>query len=97
MASNKLSNGALVFSLAVPLAAILLHLVPALLAGLLIHTLVSSLAPRLERRLTSHGAQVATVALMAVLIIAAVAALIVSAIAFIHSDVQPPNALSRSG
>ncbi|MDD5176042.1 MAG: AI-2E family transporter [Sterolibacterium sp.] len=99
MANNNLRNGtlavSLAVSLAVPLAAILLHLVPALLAGLLIHTLVSSLAPRLEHRLTSHGARVATVALMAILIIAAVGALTIGAIAFIHSDAGSLPALMQ--
>ena len=89
------SRSALAIALLAPLAAILLHLVPALLAGLLIHALVSNLAPRLERHLSSHGARVTVVALLALIIIACAGALIMAILAFIHSDVGSLPALMQ--
>ena len=86
---------AFVVALAAPLAAISLHLVPALLGGLLIHALVRTLAPRLERHLSTHGARVAVVALLAFVLVAAVGALIVGMLAFFHGDVGSLSALMQ--
>lgn len=88
-------NIAFVIALVAPLAAILLQLVPALLAGLLIYALVRSLAPRLEAHLSSHGARVALVAVLAFAIVAAIAALAVATIAFLHSDAGSLPALMQ--
>jgi len=86
---------ALTIALFAPLAAILLKLVPALLAGLLIHALVSTLAPRLERHLSSHGARVAVVAVLALFVIAFAGALTMATLAFIHNDVGSLPALMQ--
>lgn len=83
---SPLSNIALVIALAAPLVAIALHLVPALLAGLLIYVLVHSMAPRLERHLSSHAARLAAVALLALVVLAAIGALTLATTHFLHSD-----------
>jgi len=77
---------AFVIALLAPLAVIMLHLVPALLAGLLIYVLVHALAPRLEWHLSSHVARLTAVAVLAVLLIAAIGALTVGTTAFMHSN-----------
>lgn len=92
---RAITNSALAIALLAPLAAIQLHLVPALLSGLLIHALVSRLAPRLEQHLSSHGARVAVVAVLALFVIAVAAALSVATLAFIHSDVGSLPALMQ--
>lgn len=63
-----------------------LHLLPALLAGLLVHELVHVLAPRLPRRFFSRRAKPAAVALIVAASVIAVAALVIGAVAFFRSD-----------
>ncbi len=77
---------AFIIALVAPLAAIALHLLPALLCGLLIYTLVRILAPRLEQRLSTRGARLAVIALLAFSLVAALAALIIGLLAFFRSD-----------
>jgi predicted PurR-regulated permease PerM len=90
-----IDNSALAIAFLAPLAAIVLHLVPALLAGLLIYVLVRSLAPRLEVHLSSHGARLALVATLAIAVVAAIAALILATIAFLHSNAGSLPALMQ--
>ena len=84
---------ALIIGLAAPLAAILLHLLPALFSGLLVHALVRTFAPRMERHLSSHNARVAVIALLSVAVIAAVGAVAIAIIAFVRSDAGSLSAL----
>lgn len=88
-------RAAFVIALAAPLAAISLHLLPALLSGLLIHAMVRALAPRLERHLSTRTARVMVVALLAVAVIAAVCALVVGMLAFFHGDIGSLSALMQ--
>lgn len=62
------------------------HLLPALLAGLLVHELVHLLAPRLQRRMSSERGKLVAVVLLAVMIVGATAAAVVAAVAFFKSD-----------
>ena len=62
-----------------------LHLLPSLLAGLLVFELVHILAPPLERHLSSRRAKIAVVLLLAVLVVAVVVAGTVLAVGFFHS------------
>jgi predicted PurR-regulated permease PerM len=75
----------LLAGLALPLV-LALHLLPALLAGLLVYELVHLTAPLLEQRLTDRRAKLLAVALLAVAMIAAVAGAIGAVIAIFHSD-----------
>lgn len=63
-----------------------LHLLPALLAGLLVYELVHLTAPRLERRLTDRRARFAAVALLAIAMIAVVALAIGTIVHIFRSD-----------
>jgi predicted PurR-regulated permease PerM len=70
------------------------HLVPALLAGLLVHELVHALAPRIAfGRMGSTGARLLTVGLIATLVIAALAGAVVLALSFLRSEVAGPQHL----
>lgn len=63
-----------------------LHLLTALLSGLLVFQLVHMMAPVLQRRLSGRGAQMVAVGILATLIIALISATIVGIIAFMRSD-----------
>src|ERR671914_2573915 len=63
-----------------------LHLLTALLAGLLVFQLVHMIAPALQRRFFGRWAQMVAVALLATLIIGLISAAIVGIIAFMRSD-----------
>ena len=63
-----------------------LHLLPALLAGLLVYELVHLTAPLLERRLSGTRAKQAAVLVLAMLVIGAIVLGIVMLLAFFKSD-----------
>jgi predicted PurR-regulated permease PerM len=63
-----------------------LHLLPALLAGLLVHELVHLLAPRLERRFSSQRSKLAALGLLSALVGIGIVAAVVGAAAFFRSD-----------
>lgn len=62
------------------------HLLPALLAGLLVHELVRLMAPTLQRRISSARGKLIAVALLAVAVVGATAAAAFGALAFLRSD-----------
>lgn len=68
------------------LAVLLLHLVPTLLAGLLIFQLVHLLAPRLQRHFASERARLVALILLATLIVGAATAAVLGTVAFFKSD-----------
>jgi predicted PurR-regulated permease PerM len=63
-----------------------LRLLPALLAGLLVHELVHLIAPALQRRISSARGKLIAVALLAVTVVGATAAAVIGALAFFRSD-----------
>lgn len=63
-----------------------LHLLPALLAGLLVYELVHLLAPLLQRRLFSQRSRLAAVVVLSTLIVALVTVAILGAVAFFRSE-----------
>ena len=77
-----------ILAAAVLVGALLLHLLPALLAGLLTFELVHVLAPRLRIGRGSAG-KYAAVGLLAVLVAAAIAGLVVGGIALVRHDHLP--------
>ncbi len=79
-------RAAFVIGLAAPLLAVALHLLPALLGGLLIYTLVRLLAPRLEQRLSTQSARLAVLAVLAFALVAGLATAILGLLAFFRSD-----------
>jgi predicted PurR-regulated permease PerM len=79
---------------AIALALVLvLHLLPALIAGLLVFELVHVIANLLPRRLFGSRARVAAVAAIAALVVAVLGAAIVGAAAFFRSDTGNLTAL----
>jgi predicted PurR-regulated permease PerM len=70
-----------------------LHLLSALLAGLLTHELVRLLAPMVEKRLTSKGARLVALAALSVLTVALLVLLTVGIFAFFKSDTGNRQAL----
>jgi len=70
-----------------------LHLLPALLAGLLVFALVNVLAPTLQRHLPGARAHWLIVALLAALVVGLLSLLIVGAIAFLGTEHGNPMAL----
>jgi predicted PurR-regulated permease PerM len=78
--------------LALPLI-LVLHLLPALLGGLLVYELIHLMAPLLARRLPSRRAHLAAFLLLSVLIVAAVTAGVLLTVAFFRSDIGSLPAL----
>jgi predicted PurR-regulated permease PerM len=74
---------------------LLLHLLPALIAGLLVFELVHVIADRLPRRLFGARARVAAVAAIAALVVAVLAAAIVGLAVFFRADAGHLTALLR--
>jgi predicted PurR-regulated permease PerM len=74
------------------LAVMHLHMLPALLAGLLIYELVHLLAPKLQRNFTSRRARLASVLLLAVLVVLAVSGLVLATVTFFKAG---PESLSQ--
>jgi len=63
-----------------------LHLLPALLAGLLVYELVHVMAPLLQRLVPGPRARVVAVAILSMLIVGIISGIILGAIAFFRSD-----------
>jgi predicted PurR-regulated permease PerM len=78
--------------LALPLI-LVLHLLPALLGGLLVYELIHVLAPLLAKRLPPGRAHLAAFLLLSVLIVAAVTAGVLLTLAFFRSDIGSLPAL----
>ncbi len=68
-----------------------LHLLPALIAGLLVYVLVDALVPLMERRLSGALARQILVGALAAVIVGLVALLIFGAIAFFRSEIGDPG------
>ena len=73
-----------------------LHLLLALLAGLLVYQLVHTIAPLLQRRLSSRRARLAAVVVLAALIVGLITATILGALAFFRSDAGSLTALLQN-
>lgn len=68
------------------LAVLQLHLLPTLLAGLLVFQLVHLLAPRLQRHFASKRSQLVAVFLLASLVVGAVTIAVIATLAFFKGD-----------
>ncbi len=68
-----------------------LHLLPALIAGLIVYVLVDAAVPLLEGRISGTLARQILVGVLAALIVGLVALLIVGAVAFFRSEIGDPN------
>jgi len=70
-----------------------LHLLPALLAGLLVFALVNSLAPLLQRHLPGARAHGLIVALLSVIVVAILTLAIFGTVTFLRSELGNPRAV----
>ncbi|MBX3691118.1 AI-2E family transporter [Dokdonella sp.] len=70
-----------------------LHLLPALLAGLLVYALVNALAPAVQKRLPGAHAHWLVVALLAAVVVGLLTFMIVVAIAYLGSEHGNPSVL----
>ena len=70
-----------------------LHLLSALLAGLLVYELVQTISPLLERRLSGPRARVVVVALLGAVVVALLILLALGAISFFRSEIGNPQDL----
>ena len=75
------------------LLVLLLHLLPALLAGLLVYELVQSLSPLLGRRISSDRARVVIVTVLGVVVIGLLMLLILGAVSFLRAELGHPDQL----
>lgn len=79
---------------AVALAAVMaLHLLPALIAGLLVYAVVDAAAPLLERRWPGGWARQLVVGVLAVLVAGALALLVIAVVAFFRAELGDPDTL----
>lgn len=84
---TRLDAGAWLLTIAVLLLVLELHLLPALLSGLLVYELVGGLAPFIRSRpIEADLAKVIVVALIAALVVAGLTLLILGALSFFRSD-----------
>jgi predicted PurR-regulated permease PerM len=72
---------------------LLVHLLPALFAGLLVYELVHLASPYLSARLSGHRAKIVVVALLAAAVVGIVTAASFAIVVFIQSDPDRPAAL----
>lgn len=75
------------------LLVMLLHLLPALIAGLLVYAVVDALAPLLERRLPGELSRQVVVGVVAVVVAGLLALLIFGMVAFFRAELGDPNTL----
>lgn len=77
-------------------ASLTLHLVPALLAGLLVYELVARLAPLLQKRLSSQGAILVAIMALATTVVTLVTFAFLAIVSFLHSDAGSlPNLFAK--
>lgn len=74
-------------------AVLYLHLLPALLAGLLVYALVNALAPALQRHFPGAGAHWLVVALLAASVVGLLSFAIVGIVAFLNTEHGNPSML----
>lgn len=70
-----------------------LHLLPALIAGLLVYAVVDALAPLLERKLPGELSRQLVVGVLAIVVAGLLALLIFGAVAFFRAELGDPNTL----
>ena len=70
-----------------------IHLLPALLAGLLVYELVQAMTPLLGQRISGDRARVVVVAVLGAIVVGLLIVLILGAISFFHSEIGNPELL----
>lgn len=91
--SRRIAIASHALAAAAALLALPLHLLPALVAGLMVYTVVVMIAPKLEGRLPGSASRQIVVAAIGVLVVAAVAGLIVGGVELARTELSGPDAL----
>ncbi|MBS0193446.1 MAG: AI-2E family transporter [Proteobacteria bacterium] len=91
--SRRITDASYLLAAAALLIALPLHLLPALIAGLIAYTLVGAIASWLEKRLPRLASRELVVAFLGVVVVALLAGLIVAGVAFVRSELAGPDAL----
>ena len=91
--SRKIAWASYVLAAAAMVLVLMLHLLPALVAGLMVYAVVGAIAPKLESRLPGAASRQIVVAALGALVVAVLAILIVAAVAFIRPELSGPDAL----
>ncbi len=92
-ASRRIATASFVLAAVALLLALPLHLLPALIAGLLVYTVVASIAPKLERRVPGMAWRQLVVALIGALVVAVLAGVVIAAVALVRAELSGPDAL----
>jgi predicted PurR-regulated permease PerM len=90
---SRLQTAAYVLAALALLLILKLHLLPALLAGLLVYTLVNALAPLLQRHLPGARAHGLIVALLSIVVVGLLTAAIIGIVSFLRREFGTPGAL----
>jgi predicted PurR-regulated permease PerM len=88
---SRLQIATYVMTAAALFAILVLHLLPALLAGLLVYTLVNALAPPLQRHLPGARAHGLIVALLSIVVVGLLTLAIIGTVSFLRSEFGNPG------
>lgn len=88
---SRLQIATYVMTAAALFAILELHLLPALLAGLLVYTLVNALAPPLQRHLPGARAHGLIVALLSIVVVGLLTLAIIGTVSFLRSEFGNPR------
>lgn len=91
--SRRIAVSSYVLAAAALMLVLFLHLLPALVAGLMVYTVVGSIAPRLERKLSGELSRQLAVVLLGTLVVALLALLIIGAVVLLRAQLSDPDAL----
>jgi predicted PurR-regulated permease PerM len=91
--SSAIRNVSYLLATAALLLVIGLHMLSALLAGLLVYELVHAMAPLLGQRISSSRARVLVVAVLGVIVVSLLILLILGAISFFRNEIGNPELL----
>ena len=91
--SRKIALSSYVIAAAALLLVLFLHLLPAMIAGLLVYAVIGAIAPVLERKLSGDLSRQLAVALLGAAVVVALASLVVGAVVFVRSEVLGPDPL----
>ena len=92
-ASRRIANSSYVIAAAALLLVLFLHLLPAMVAGLLVYTVVGAIAPVLERKLSGGLSRQLAVAMLGALVVALLATLIVGAVVLLRAQIGNPDTM----
>jgi len=94
--SRKVAVATYVVAAVAAIAVLYLHLLPAMVAGLLVYAVVGAIAPLLERRLSGELSRQLAVAILGTLVVALLATLIVGAVVLLRAQVGNPDTMFDS-